>query len=149
MIGDLNATIERQTARIAELEVRVDSLITETKTMGERHYRAYYVIGTEEELLEKGIVEREGGANLLIAHPGRTLQPARTLDPTLFTQIDQRSVHEIAVPDTTKRYRIVSRQNLDKATVRERDNTTFAGPLQIADADNFWAGSRYLILVER
>ena len=149
MIGDLGATIERQHARIAELELRVDSLVVETRTMGERHYRAYYIVGTEKELLEKGVIEREGGANLLIAHPGRTIQPARTLDPALFTPIDQRSVREIALPDTTRRYRLVSRQNLDKATVRRRDKTTFTGPLQIADADNFWAGSRYLILVQR
>jgi chromosome segregation ATPase len=149
MIGDLGATIERQTARIAELELRVDSLVTETRTIGDRHYRAYYVIGTEDELLEKGIIEREGGANLLVAYPGRTLQPARKLDPALFTPIDQRAVREIALPDSTKRYRLVSRQNLDKATVRDRDKTTFTGPLQIADADNFWAGSRYLILVQR
>ena len=149
MIGDLGTTIERQQARIAELELRVDSLITETNTMGERHYRAYYIVGTEKELIEKGVIEREGGANLLIAHPGRTLQPARKLNPAVFTPIDQRVAREIAVPDTTKRYRLVSRQNLDKATVRQRDKTTFTGPLQIADADDFWAASRYLILVQR
>jgi hypothetical protein len=149
MIGDLGATIERQTARIAELELRVDSLITETKTIGEKHYRAYYIVGTEEELIKKGVVEREGGANLILAHPGRTLQPARKLDPAWFTPIDQRATREITLPDSTKRYRLVSRQNLDNATVRERNKTTFTGPLQIADADNFWAGSRYLILVQR
>jgi hypothetical protein len=149
MIGDLGATIERQQARIAELELRVDSLVTETRVMGEKHYRAYYIVGTEKELIEKGIVEREGGANFLFAHPGRTLQPARKLDPAFFTPIDQRATREIVLPDSTKRYRIVSRQNLDNATVRERDKSTFAGPLQISDADSFWAGSRYLILVQR
>jgi hypothetical protein len=149
MIGDLGATIERQQARIAELEARVDSLVVETNVMGEKHYRAYYIVGTEQELIQKGVVQREGGANLLIAHPGRTLQPARSLDPSLFTPIDQRATHVISVPDTTKRYRLVSRQNLDKATVRSRDKSTFTGPLQIADADSFWAGSRYLILVLR
>ena len=148
MIGELEGTIQRQAARIAELELRVDSLVTETRTLGETHYRAYYITGTESELLEKGVIQHEGGANLLVAHPGRTLQPARTLDPSLFNAIDQRATREIPL-DSTKRYRVVSRQNLDKATVRERDNTTFKGPLQIADADRFWAASRYLILVQR
>jgi hypothetical protein len=148
MIGDLGTTIERQAARIAELELRVDSLVTETRMLGENHYRAYYIVGTERELLEKGVIQREGGANFIIAHPGRTLQPARSLDPALFNAIDQRATREIPI-DSTKRYRVVSRQNLDKAHVRERDNTTFRGPLQIADSDRFWAGSRYLILVQR
>ncbi len=148
MISELGSTIERQATKIAELESRVDSLVSETRTMGETHYRAYYISGTERELLEKGVIQREGGANLIIAHPGRTLQPARTLDPSLFNAIDQRATREIPL-DSTKRYRVVSRQNLDKATVRERDNSTFRGSLQIADADRFWAGSRYLILVQR
>jgi hypothetical protein len=149
MIAELSETIERQTATIASLELRVDSLVTETRTMGATHYRAYYIVGTERELLQKGVIEREGGANLLIAHPGRTLQPARSLDPTLFTPIDQREVHSITVPDSTKRYRVVSRQNLDKAVVADRDKSTFKGNVKIAEPDQFWAGSRYLILVQR
>ena len=148
MIAELGGTIERQAARIAELELRVDSLASESRTLGDAHYRAYYIAGTEEELLQKGIIQHEGGANLLVAHPGRTVQPARTLDPSLFNAIDQRATREIPL-DSTKRYRVVSRQNLDKATVRERDNTTFRGPIQISDVDRFWAGSRYLILVQR
>lgn len=147
MIGDLGSTIERQAAQIAQLEMRVDSLVAESRTIAESHYRAYYIAGTERELLEKGVIQHEGGANLIIVHPGRTLQPARTLDPSLFNAIDQRATREIPL-DSTKRYRVVSRQNLDRATVRERDNTTFKGPLQIAD-ERFWAGSRYLILVQR
>ena len=149
MVAELGETIERQQERIMELETRIDELIAESTTIAKTHYRAYYVVGTEDELIEKGIVEREGGANLIIARPGRTLNPARGLNPTLFTAIDQREVREITVPDTTKRYRIVSRQSLDAAQVRERDKTTFSGNLRIADAEQFWAPSRYLILVQR
>ena len=149
MVSELGETIQRQQETISTLELRVDSLITETKTLGTTHYRAYYVVGTEDELIEKGIVQREGGANLLILYPGRTLQPSRALDAALFTQIDQREVHEISVPDTTKRYRLVSRQTLDAAEVRDRDNSDFSGNLRIANADRFWAQSRYLILVQR
>lgn len=149
MIASLQATIERQTATINEYAARVDSLNGQMKTLGATHYRAYYVIGTEKELLAKGVIEREGGANLLLVHPGRTIQPARTLDPTVFTAIDQREVKEIDVPDTTRRYQVVSRQSLDAAEVTERDRATFRGNLKIADSDKFWGTSRYLILVQR
>lgn len=149
MVAELASTIQRQTEEIAVLGMRIDSLVTETRTLGQRHYRAYYIVGTEEELIEKGIVQKEGGANLLIARPGQTLQPARSLDPALFTPIDQRDVREIPVPDTTRRYRLVSRQSLAAADVRERDETEFRGALRIADANQFWASSRYLILVQR
>lgn len=158
MITELNAAIERQTVTIAGLQTRVDSLSGETQRLGTELAtantelnRAYYVVGTEQELLQKGIVVREGGANLLVAKVGRTLVPARNFDRTAFTEIDQRQLAEIAVPDTTKRYKIVSRQSLDAATVASRDNkdkTRFRGNIRIADAQQFWAPSKYLIILQ-
>lgn len=148
LIADLGSTIERQTGQIAMLEMSVDSLNNEMKTLGTRHYKAYYVIGTEDELMEKGLIVKEGGANLLIVRPGRTLQPARVLNPDAFTSIDQREMKEITVPDTSAHYRLVSRQSLDAAEVAERNGTSFKGNLKIADPNQFWGPSRFLILVK-
>jgi regulator of replication initiation timing len=142
MVAQFSETIERQAATITTLE-------TEIKTVGARLYTAYYIIGTEKALLAKGVVVREGGANLLIKRFGRTLQQARKLDPELFTQIDQRETQMIVVPDSTKRYRLVSRQNLDHAEVQERDGTTFTGNLKITDINGFWGPTRFLILQAR
>ena len=141
LIADLGATIERQRQEITALGVRLDSL-------GKTAYKAYYVIGTEKELQEKGIVVKEGGANLLFIHPGRTLVPSRALDPKAFVAIDQRDMKTIPVPDSTRRYRIVSRQSLDATDVPWHDATSFKGDLKITKPDEFWATSRYLILVE-
>ena len=156
LITDLGATIERQRETIAILTVQVDSLSTENTRLGhalvasERNRTAaFYIIGTERELLDKGVIVKEGGANLLIARVGRSLQPARALDVSLFTPIDRREVREIAVPDTSHRYAIVSRQSLDAAEVEERDKASFRGNLRIADVNAFWAPSPYLIIVER
>ena len=149
MIEELGARIQRQTETIAALQGQVDSLTTEMRTADAARFRAYYIVGTEKELLEKGVVEREGGKRLLLVKVGRSLQPARTLKPELFTPIDQREMREIPLPDSTRRYRLVSRQSLDNAEVREREQATFRGPLKITNTDQFWAPSRYLILVER
>ena len=148
LITDLGTTIERQRGEIASLGLRIDSLSTEMKTIGAKHYKAYYVVGTEKELIDKGVVTKEGGANLLIAHPGKTLVPSRLLNPDVFTPIDQRETHVIALPDTVSRYRIVSRQSLDAAEVGWRDATSFKGNLKISKPDEFWAPSRFLILVK-
>ena len=156
MIADLNSTIQRQTAAIDALSTRVDSLNGVTKQLGAtiaelelQHNKAFYVIGTEDDLLKRNVIVREGGANLLIAHPGRTLQMSRTVDPSVFTPVDQRGTKTIEVPDANRRYRVVSRQSLDYATVSERDNDTFQGNLTIADIGKFWAPSRFLIIVEQ
>jgi prefoldin subunit 5 len=156
MIADLNSTIQRQTAAIDALSTRVDSLNGVTKQLGatiaeleQQHNKAFYVIGTEDELLKRNVIVREGGANFLIAHPGRTLQMSRTVDPSVFTAVDQRGTKTIEVPDANRRYRVVSRQSLDYATVSDRDNDSFQGNLTIADVPKFWAPSRFLIIVEQ
>jgi hypothetical protein len=148
-IVELSASIERQAQMIAVLETRVDGLQKDVVDARAAASRAYYVIGSEDELIKKGIVVKEGGANLLVARIGRTLVPARELNKEAFTPIDTREVHTIELPDSTRRYQIVSRQSLDDAKVANRDGATFRGALQIAEADKFWAPSRYLIIVQR
>ena len=156
MIADLGVTIQRQIATIERLSLRIDSLKTETRQLASSlasaetaHNRAYYVIGREDDLVKRGVIVREGGANLLFAHPGRTLQIARQFDPQQFTELDQRGVKVITVPDSTRRYRVVSRQSLDNAEVGDRERDSFKGNLKIADSGRFWAPSRFLVLVEQ
>jgi hypothetical protein len=156
MIADLNATIQRQTLEIAGLSSRIDSL----KIAGEQlastlanvetdNAKVYYVVGREDDLVKRGVIVREGGANLLLAHPGRTLQIARTIPTDAFTALDSREVKVIPMPDSTRHYRIVSRQSLDNAEVQERKKNTFRGNLKIADGSRFWAPSKYLVVVEQ
>ena len=102
LIVELNATIQRQTATIEGLSVRVDSLknatqqlATQLATVETETAKAFYVVGKEDELVKRGVIVREGGANFLIAHPGRTLQIARSLPLDEFTTVDSRGVKEI------------------------------------------------------
>ena len=156
LIVELNATIQRQTATIEGLSVRIDSLknatqqlSTQLATVETETAKAFYVVGKEDDLVKRGVIVREGGANLLIAHPGRTLQIARSLPLDEFTTVDSRGLRDIAVPDSNRRYTVVSRQSLDNAEVADRKRNTFRGNLHIADASKFWAPSKYLVLVEQ
>jgi hypothetical protein len=156
MIADLNSTIQRQTATIDGLSVRIDSLkaagqqlATTLANVETENAKVYYVVGREDDLVKRGVIVREGGANLLLAHPGRTLQIARTVPTELFTPVDSRQTTLIPMPDSTRRYRIVSRQSLDAAEVQERKRNTFRGNIHIADASRFWGPSKYLVVVEQ
>jgi hypothetical protein len=148
-IAELSSQIDQQAATIATMQAKVDTLDMMVNDLRASQSKAYYVIGNEDVLIKKGIIVKEGGANLLIARVGRTLVPARTLDRDLFTAIDTRTVQEITVPDTSRRYQIVSRQSLDDADAPQRDGPSFRGNLKIKDSDKFWAPSKYLIIVER
>lgn len=156
MINDLNATIQHQTATIAALSTRVDSLNGVARELGAtiasleaQHNKAFYVIGTEDDLIKRGIIVHEGGANLLIAHPGRTIQMARTADASAFTSVDQRGTKVIEMPEPNRRWKVVSRQSLDYASVEDRENDTFRGNLKITEPNKFWGPSRFLIVVEQ
>jgi hypothetical protein len=63
--------------------------------------------------------------------------------------VDSRQTTLIPLPDSTRRYRIVSRQSLDAAEVQERKRNTFRGNIHIADASRFWGPSKYLVVVEQ
>lgn len=155
LIAQLGETIQRQLGEIGTLQASVAQLNEANAKLGEElrvslasNAKVFYVIGKEEDLVRKGIIVREGGMNLLVMHPGRTVHPARQLDNTHFTAIDAREVSRIAVPDSSKRYRVVSRHSLDAAEVDARNNATFQGDLRIKDANSFWSASRYLIVIQ-
>ena len=148
-IAELQGTIDQQAHTIAEMQARLDDFDRQLASERTTAARAYYVVGTKDELIKKGVVVEEGGTNLLIKRFGRTIVPARELNKDAFTAIDTRSVHEIDLPDSTKHYQIVSRQSLDDVKVGERDGTSFRGRLEIPDADRFWSASRFLIIVQR
>ena len=112
---------------------------------GIAHQALANVVSNEEDV--KGVVQKVGGTNLLIARPGRTLVPAQLFNPDSFIAIDQRETTTIQVPDTTRRYRVITRQNLDAAELTAREGTTFKGPIRITKPEEFWAQSRFLILL--
>lgn len=162
-IIELGETVERQLAYIGQLQVRVDSLSEanvrlaadtarlggEVRGLSDAVARAWYVVGTEDQLLKQGIVVREGGANLLVARVGRTLAPSRELERSAFTAIDIRNQNEIPLPDPSKKYEIVSRHSLQYAETGARDKQQFREKLAVKDPVEFWANSRYLIVVMR
>ena len=115
-----------------------------------RENTVYYVIGTKDELARRGIVEETGGSRFLFIlwKSGKSLQPARSLDPSVFMAIDKRQVTTIPLPDSTKAYRIASRQDLSSLATPPDGDGKVHGSVQIAAPERFWAASKFLIIVE-
>ncbi|HZH41169.1 MAG TPA: hypothetical protein VFD85_09170 [Gemmatimonadales bacterium] len=158
-VVNFQKVVDDQKTQIAALTARVDSLtgvnIALNDTLNATNTRdntVYYVIGTKDDLIKRGVVTEEGGARFLFVlwKSGKTLVPARNLDPTQFTAIDQRQVTSIALPDSAQAYRIVSRNDLTALNTPPTDNGEIqnTNKIAIAKPGQFWAGSRYLIIVE-
>ncbi len=142
VLTEENARLAGDNARLASTAATVtterDSVVAEANT-------AYYVADTREALTKQGVIENVGG----FLGIGRTQVPTRNLDLTAFTPIDVRQVSEISLPRAGKRYRVITPQNLAALEMPADAKGRLVGALKIRDAQQFWARSKFLILVEQ
>jgi len=144
-------SIDQQTTKIAVLNGEVDTLSHVSAALSDTVGRlttevntAYYIVGTKDELLKKGIIVAEGPKRFLVVG-SRSLAPARELDPSNFTKIDRRASRTIDLPDGE--YQIISRQNPTFAAAKSQKDGRIAGGLTISQPEQFWESSRFLIIV--
>ena len=157
--ADFEAQLNEKNTQIATLAGRVDTLTTENTDLTTAKtaltdtvvnltaYKntVYYAIGTKDELMKKGVVTKEGSKFLVFG--GTRLEPARNLNPEAFTAIDKTTSTKIALPRTDKKYKIISRQSPTYLANSTKDGKV-TGSLDIAQPEEFWSASKYLILVE-
>jgi cell division protein FtsB len=137
-INDLQSSNVKLVARTEALAGTVDTLTTERNTV-------FYVVGRKNDLVQRGIATEEGSKFLVFG--GKSLQPARNLDASVFTQADLRELSVIELPDSTRKYKIISRQNLAGLASPPQDGK-FRGTFEIRDPALFWGPSWYLIIVQ-
>jgi predicted nucleic acid-binding Zn-ribbon protein len=149
--ADFQGVIDRQNGQIAELNSRVDTLNTVrtalVDTVGQlttEKNTAYYIIGTKDELIKKGVLVPEGGKRFFIVG-GRNVVPARQLDPSNFSKIDRLADRNIRLPEGE--YQILTRQNVSFAKPQIEKDGKIAGGLTIEQPERFWEASRFLIIV--
>ena len=154
-IGEMRATVERQQSEIAVLTQRVDSLstantvlIARTTEMSAREDSVFVAVGSEKDLIKRGLIRKEGGTKLMFGR-GKTIVAARHLEPAQFQTISKNKDLTISLPDPNKTYRIVTRQDMHYAEPQDPKQGKVKGSLKISDPNAFWGGSKYLILVEQ
>lgn len=134
--SELQAVIETQTTKIAELTDDVSRLVSEKNAV-------YVVVGTRKELIKKGILVAEGPRKLGVGP--RSVVPARTLDPAAFTKLDRTVDQAIILPHGG--YKIVSRQNTSFAQKPIGKGGEYEGAILIEQPSQFWSASPFLIVV--
>jgi len=151
MVASQRVTITTLTDRVTELEAETVALRDTVTTLATRQSTAYYVVGTKDELLQRGIIVKEGGARVffIFGKAGETLRPARELDPNQFTAINLREVTEIPLPDSTADYIIASRQDLSYLAQPPEEGGRIRGEVRIEAPEQFWMPSKFLIVVKK
>lgn len=150
--SEFQAVIDQQTTQIAQLSTTVDTLtqvrtaLTDTVSqLTTEKNTAYYVVGTRDELIQQGILAKEGSKRFLVVG-SRTIAPARELDPSKFTKIDRLANRTITLPEGE--YEIMSRQNVAFAAPAAEKGGKIVGALTISQPEQFWENSRFLIIVK-
>ncbi len=106
----------------------------------------YYTIGTEDDLLKRGLVQKVGGADLwVLGKHGETLTPAKELNVRKFNSFDVYSQSEIMFIKKCKRFAVVSAHN-PKFLSPNYDEAKKIVSLKITDTDKFWLPSQFLII---
>ena len=160
-IEDLKTAAEQQRAENEEQRLQIALLAGQVDTLGKERntlrgsvanlisYKntVFYAIGTKDELLKDGVVTKEGSKFLIFG--GTRLEPARNLNPAVFTAIDKTQTLSIALPRIDKKYKIVSRQSPEFLSGDVTPKGEVKGVVEIISPEEFWSASRYLILVQK
>jgi uncharacterized coiled-coil DUF342 family protein len=158
---ELQAIINEQGTKIVALNSKIDTVSKDNvRLAGEKtaltdtvnqltaeKNAAYYVIGTRDELVQKGVLVEDGPRPVLGLFGSRHVIPARSLDPAQFVRIDRLKDRTIQLPDGD--FSIVSRQDAQYTTPVEQKNDKIRGALKIDRPEKFWEPSKFLVLVRR
>ncbi len=160
-ISTLEQMAERQRGEIVQLTQAVDSLrtfgaiavaqrdaVTDTaKTLRKENNTVYYVVGTKDELVKRGVITEEGARRFLL-FGGRTVIPARSLDTTLFTSIDKFADVDIPLKNGSRGVHIISRHDHSLVELPKAADGKSVNAVHIKDPAQFWSASKYLIILE-
>ena len=159
-VSNLMALVERQRTELArqadrlaevlernrELEGQVSTLADSIDVLRGRANTVYLAIGTRDELLERGVIVKEGGSKIGPWRTGQTLQPARNPPRSAFRVLDLTRDVMIPLPYHDASYAIVSKHD-PRYLEGVGEGGVVRGALRVRDPGAFWEGSRYLILV--
>jgi hypothetical protein len=147
------AIIANQRTQIATLSGEVDNLNVTAASLRDTvvhltayKNRVYYAVGTKDELIKNGVVIKEGSKFLIFG--GTRLEPARKPNLDAFTMIDKTQTVSIPLPRSDKKYKIVSRQSPEYLMGEVTEKGEVRGMVEIASPEDFWAASKFLILVQ-
>lgn len=125
---------------VAEQQVQEQGLVIDEQSR--MLNTGYYIIGTESELKEKGIIIEEGG--FLGINKTRKLAPGFSKQD--FIRMDIASTNAISIEEDMKRLKLISPHSLDSFHLvqMERKHTM----LEIVDPQEFWK-IKYLVILTK
>lgn len=142
-VGELNQTVAAKDQEISakneEISQKDNELVERQKVIDSKETElttVYYTFGTKRELVDQGVVKKEG--NFL----GKTLKTSEKLDNSKFKKANMRSLTEIKL-GIIKKKKVVSAHPENSYYFTTSGQEVF---LKISDYNKFWSLTKYCII---
>ncbi len=146
--SDLSQNIKKLGKNIEGQSVKIESLATENSKLKETIEiktksinKAFYIIGDEKELEEKGIIEKTGG---FLGFLGRVNTLNSQIDENRLQMIDIREKTTFTINSDIKNTDFVTSHNPNSYELKETNIETTI--LSITNPEEFWKNSKYLVV---
>jgi hypothetical protein len=137
-IGELKASLEAKNIELSNIVMNLENVEKESSVKTEKLNTAFYAFGTKKELIEKGVLTKEGG----FIGIGKTTKLKDNFNKDYFTKVDVSSTSSINIGakkaklvtnHPTSSYKLVGEKTVEK--------------IEITNAEDFWSSSKYLVII--
>lgn len=138
-ITDLKTQLEQLNVEMTNLRITYSETVQESALKTEKLNTAYYAFGTTKELINNGVLTKDGG----FIGIGKTAKIKEDFNKSYFTKIDV----------TTTKSIILSSKKAKIITTHPASTYKIQGPegkverIVINNPEEFWAASKYLVIV--
>lgn len=138
-IASLQGQLAEANQQLAVIFEEYNNRLEEMGAQEDELNKAFYCYGSEKELLEQGVLTKEGG----FIGIGKTKKLSDDFNKEYFTQVDISIFSEIEL--NAKKAKIVTNHPTDSYKIEGTDES--AEKLVITNSEAFWASSKYLVII--
>jgi len=137
-IAELKSQLEAKNIELSNITMNLEVVEEESASKTDKLNTAYYTFGTKKELIEKGVLTKEGG----FIGIGKSTKLKDDFNKEYFTKIDISKVEYINIGAKTAKlitnhpsnsYKLVGEKNVER--------------IDIIKSEEFWSNSKYLVMV--
>ena len=138
-IAELKASLEAKNIELSNIVMNLENVESQSSAKTEKLNTAYYAFGTKKELIEKGVITKEGG----FIGIGKTTKLKDNFNKEYFTKVDISNTSSINI--NAKEAKIVS--NHPSTSYKLIGGKKSVEKIEISNADDFWSNSKYLVII--
>ncbi len=138
-IADLKASLEAKNIELSNIVMNLENVETESSAKTEKLNTAFYAFGTKKELIEKGVITKEGG----FIGMGKTTKLKDNFNKDYFTKVDISNTSSINI--NAKKAKIVSNHPTNSYKLIGGEKSV--EKIEISNSEDFWSNSKYLVII--